>query len=72
MTRSRFLTEDPHVLGETVQTLVAVTTWRPRFAHPSFMGLVSRALVLSELGLVIDQVKLSLYRSGQALRVPGG
>jgi len=47
-------------------------TLRPRFAHPSFMGLVSRALVLSELDLVIDQLKLSLYRPGHALRVPGG
>jgi len=54
------------------KSLVAMPTLRPRFAHPSFMGLVSRALVLSELDLVIDQLKLSLYRPGHALRVPGG
>jgi len=34
VTWSKFHTEDPHILGVTVQNLVALVTWRREFVHP--------------------------------------
>jgi hypothetical protein len=34
MTLSKILTQDPQILGATVQNLVATATWRPEFMHP--------------------------------------
>jgi hypothetical protein len=34
MTGSKFHTEDPHILGVTVQNLVTQVTWRRGFVRP--------------------------------------
>jgi hypothetical protein len=34
VTRSKFHTEDPQILGATVQNLVALVTWRPAVMYP--------------------------------------
>jgi len=34
MTWSRFHTEDPNIIGVTVQNVVSRVTWRPGFVHP--------------------------------------
>ena len=36
MTRIKFHTEDPKILGANVQHLVAWVTWFPRFVYPCF------------------------------------
>jgi hypothetical protein len=34
VTRNKFHTEAPQILGVTIQNFVAKATWRPGFVHP--------------------------------------
>jgi len=34
LTQSKFHTEDPQILGDTVPNLFAMATWRSEFVHP--------------------------------------
>jgi hypothetical protein len=34
VTRSQYHTEDPQIFGTTVQSLVTLVTWHPRFVRP--------------------------------------
>jgi hypothetical protein len=34
VTRSKFHSEDPHILSTTVEDVVVVVSWHPTFVHP--------------------------------------
>jgi hypothetical protein len=41
---SQYRTEDPHILGDTVQSIVATTTCRLGFVHPWFRAVCAAAV----------------------------
>jgi hypothetical protein len=55
VTSSKFRTEDPHILGGTVRSIVATTTWRLGFVQP-WVRAVCAAAVADVLNLLFSAI----------------